>query len=104
MLFVGSAAAPRPLFLFVFLCFSGGARFFVLSRFLQPACLFYIALEASTSTTRGTTSQLAALHYRYKLHIVHCAFRVQVQGAFDCRLCHCCLLIVACGTPRDMKL
>jgi hypothetical protein len=32
---------------FVFFCFSGEARFFVLSRFLLPACLFYITLAAS---------------------------------------------------------
>jgi hypothetical protein len=31
-------------FVFVSLCFSGGACFLVLSRFLQPACLFYITL------------------------------------------------------------
>jgi hypothetical protein len=51
MLFVGSAVTPQPLccfvFIFLFLCFSGEARFlfYVLSRFLQPACLFYIALS-----------------------------------------------------------
>jgi hypothetical protein len=48
MLFVGSAAAPLGLcFVFVFLCFSGEALFLVLSRFLSPACLFYIALLCS---------------------------------------------------------
>jgi hypothetical protein len=31
-------------FVFVFLSFSGEARFLVLSRFLQPACLFYTTL------------------------------------------------------------
>jgi hypothetical protein len=48
MLFVGSAVNNLPLspcFLFVSLCFSGEARFLVLSRFLQPACLFYITLS-----------------------------------------------------------
>jgi hypothetical protein len=50
-LFVGSAAAPRPLFLFVSLCFSGGARFWVLSRFFNRLVCFISPWRAAYTRT-----------------------------------------------------
>jgi hypothetical protein len=47
--------------LFVFLSFSGGAHFLVLSRFLQLACLFYITPPETRKTAPGMARAGASL-------------------------------------------